>query len=198
MATKQGQSEQLIRLEDFGLATIHITLRGTSPLITHAWSEKAKGMMRDKQMKQASTGKEAKNPKTEFENARYRHADGWDAIPAVSFKNAAVRAATDAEMKMTDARRAFHVRGLDDPELVRIEGPEPVMREDMVRVGNGVADIRYRPQYWPWQVQLEVLFNPRAMSAEQIVNLFRIAGFGVGVAEWRPTCNGSFGMFEVV
>ena len=190
--------ERQIMIPQWNLDMIEISIKGTTPLITHAWSEKAKRQIQDKQGKKASMGREAKDPKAEFQAARYVHAEGWDAIPAVSFKNAAVRAATDAGMKMTDARRAFQVHGVTDPEWVKIEADAPIMREDMVRVGNGAADIRYRPQYWPWGVTLRVRYNPTAVSAEQIVNLFRIAGFGVGVAEWRPTCNGSFGMFEVL
>lgn len=93
---------------------------------------------------------------------------------------------------MTAARGAFHIQG----ELVEIVG-EPKPREDMVRVGMGTADIRYRAEFSPWKVRLSLSYNAGALSPEQIVNLFNIAGFGVGVGEWRPEKDGSYGRFHV-
>jgi len=59
----------LIQLD---LVTIELHLEGTSPLITHAWSEKAKKMMLDKQMGKASKGKEKKDPIADYESSFYR------------------------------------------------------------------------------------------------------------------------------
>ncbi len=39
--------------------------------------------------------------------------------------------------------------------------------------------------------------NSGAISAEQIANLLNTAGFGVGIGEWRPEKNGSYGRFHV-
>ncbi len=172
-----------------------IRLQGDSPLICHAWSEKAKKLMLDKQMKKAKGGKEAKDPEQDFRDSLYPRPEGGYGFPVVAFKAAAVGACRYVDgLPMTVARGAFHVNG----ELVKIEGSEPTMREDMVRVGMGTADIRYRGQFDPWSVQLDIVYNPLALSLEQIVNLFDIAGFGVGVGEWRPEKDGQYGRFHVV
>jgi hypothetical protein len=71
------------------------------------------------------------------------------------------------------------------------------MREDMVRVGMGTADIRYRPEFTEWSVKLPIKYNADAISLDQLVNLFTLAGFGVGVGEWRPERDGQYGMFHV-
>jgi len=42
-----------------------------------------------------------------------------------------------------------------------------------------------------------VQLNTSAVSIEQLANLFVIAGFAVGVGEWRPEKNGQYGRFEV-
>jgi len=185
---------EIIDLPRPDFKTSIITLRGTSPLISHRWSDKAKQMMLAKQMKKASTGKEAKNPEQDFRDSLYTHPDGGYGFPTIAFKACAVRAGTYANQKMTFLRGAFHVIG---GELVRIEG-EPRMREDMVRVANGVADIRYRGEFPSWSCQIRVVYNARAISIEQILNLFRIAGFSVGIGEWRPEKDGVYGMFEVM
>lgn len=183
-----------IEIPSIEIGRIEIKIVGDSPLITHKWSEKAKKQMLDKQMKVASAGREVKDPERDFQDSIYHHPDGGYGFPSVAFKNAAVSACrfTDGT-KMTVARGAFHVEG----EFVKIDGGEPVPREDMVRVGMGTADIRYRAEFTNWVAMIRVSFNKRSLSAEQIINLFSLAGFGVGVGEWRPEKNGQFGRFHV-
>jgi hypothetical protein len=183
---------EMVVLPEFEVRTVHLRLRGTSPLICHKWSDKAKKMILDKQTKKAATGKEAKNPEQDYLDSLYVHPDGGYGFPTIAFKAAAVRAGTYAEQKMTFLRGAFHIDG----ELVKIEG-EPQPREDMVRVGMGVADIRYRGEFPEWSTTLTIRYNARALSLEMLVNLFRIAGFAVGIGEWRPERDGQFGTFEV-
>jgi hypothetical protein len=183
-----------IEVPRFDRGRAAITLAGDSPLICHAWSDKAKKMMLDKQMKKAKGGKEAKDPERDFLDSLYPHPDGGYGFPIVGFKAAAVSACRYVDgLPMTIARGAFHING----ELAKIEGSDPVSREDMVRVGMGTADIRYRGQFDPWSVTLDLVYNPAALSLEQIVNLFNIAGFGVGVGEWRPEKDGQYGRFHV-
>lgn len=185
---------------------MEILLVGDSPLICHAWSKKSTQQMLDKQMKKAKTAKEAKDPDQDFRDSLYHHPDGGYGFPCVAFKSAAVSACRFADgIKMTEARGAFHVVG----EFAKVLGPEPKkrtdalplgqpkMREDMVRIGMGTADIRYRGQFMPWRLNLLVSYNASALSTEQIINLFNLAGFGVGVGEWRPERNGSYGRFHV-
>jgi hypothetical protein len=187
------------------IRTVEIRLVGDSPLICHAWSDKAKKLMLDKQMKKAKSGKEAKDPWRDFCDSMYwltERPESPDAddittarfgFPVVAFKAAAVGACRFVDgVKMTEARGAFHIIG----EMTEIEGT-PEIREDMVRVGMGTADIRYRGEFKEWATTLTVRYNGTALSTEQIVNLFNTAGFGVGVGEWRPEKNGSYGMFHV-
>jgi hypothetical protein len=54
------------------IETVHFKLVGDSPLIVHAWSEKAKRQMLDKQMKKATKAKEAKDPQADYEACFYR------------------------------------------------------------------------------------------------------------------------------
>jgi hypothetical protein len=54
---------QRIELPALKIETVQFTLVGDSPLIVHAWSEKAKRQMLDKQMKKAAKAKEAKDPR---------------------------------------------------------------------------------------------------------------------------------------
>jgi len=182
-----------ISLPRFDLRNLTIKLIGDAPLICHAWSHKAKEEMLNKQMKKAKQAKEAKDPERDFRDSLYTHPDGGWGFPSVAFKAAAVDACSHVDgITKVEARGAFHING----DMLRIIG-EPTPREDMVRIGMGTADIRYRGQFDPWSVIVPIRFNASVLSAEQIVHLFNIAGFGIGVGEWRPQRDGMFGLFHV-
>lgn len=203
MVTK---STTAIELPPLALETVEIPLIGTSPLIVHAWSEKALRAMADKQQRRASRGREAKNPFEDFAGSLYWLSPKPDqvtdveveaarfGVPGVAFKSAAVTACTSTgAITKIAARQAFHVVG----EMVEIIGPPPAMREDVTRIGMGTADLRYRGQFDPWGVRVRVEINTAVISAEQVVNLFALAGFAVGIAEWRPERDGGYGRFRV-
>lgn len=182
-----------ISIPKIDIRQMEITLIGDSPLICNAWSSKAIEMMLAKQMKRAKSAKEAKDPTKDYESSLYKIGPDTYGFPSVAFKSAAVGACRFSDgIKMTEARGAFHVVG----EFVTIEGT-PSPRQDMVRVGMGTADIRFRGEFKIWRAVLPVAYNAAALSVEQITNLFNIAGFGVGVGEWRPERNGSYGRFHV-
>jgi hypothetical protein len=178
--------------ERIDIKRVALRVRGDSPLITHAWSSKAKQMMLDKQMKRGTQAKEAKDPQRDYEESIYRLEDGRPAFPAVGIKACAVRGAKALGMTMADMRAAFHIEG----DLLPIEG-EPRPREDMVRVGMGTADIRYRAEFPEWYIDLPITYNARVVSAEQIVAMLDAGGFGTGLGEWRPEKDGQFGRFHV-
>jgi hypothetical protein len=197
--------EVVIELPKLDLRTMEVTLVGDSPLISHRWSEKAKKEMLDKQMKKAKQAKEAKDPWMDFCESLYwlspmpskpSEKDIEKAtfgFPAVAFKAAAVDACSHvANITKVEARGSFHIQG----DMVKIVGV-PSMREDMVRVGMGTADIRYRGEFRDWRCGFTLRFNANVISPEQILNLFNTAGFAIGVGEWRPQKDGSFGMFHV-
>jgi len=60
---------------------------GDTPLITHAWSEKAKREMLQKQVKAPKAGREARDPQADFVNSLYEMGDGVYGFPATGVKN---------------------------------------------------------------------------------------------------------------
>jgi hypothetical protein len=190
-----------IELPKLDIRTLLVPLVGTSPLICHRWSVKAKTMLLNKQMGKASQGRAHKVPDNDFAESLYVIRAGKDPIygfPAIAFKACAVTSCTSMGKLITkvQARQAFHVEGLDDKEMVTLEGT-PTKRDDTVRIGAGIADIRFRGEFKEWKCVLRIRYNTRVMSRDQVVNLYNTAGFGVGVGEWRPECDGQYGRFEV-
>src|SRR3546814_736162 len=86
MAT--AKTSAAIELPPLKIETVQFLLVGDSPLIVHAWSEKAKKMMLDKQMKKATKAKEAKDPQADYEACFYRTPTGDYRFPTIGLKAA--------------------------------------------------------------------------------------------------------------
>lgn len=186
---------------------------GDTPLITHAWSEKAKKEMLGRQVGAVKAGRAPKDPDQDFVDALYEMGDGTYGFPATGVKNCILSAAhkdkgiarsvtmaalwLDAQMVKT---RPALAKAMCDMPLLRIYGDKPQMREDMVRVGVGLnkkADLAYRPQFTHWGMRISGHFNASAMNAEQLVFLVREAGKDYGLGEWRNEHRGMFGAFHI-
>jgi hypothetical protein len=217
---RKAVDDIVIKISPIKKARLVIRVRGVSPLIVHRWSEKAKREILDKQMKVARGAKQAKDPVEDYFNTMYRFEDGSHGFPAIAFKLSAVEAATQVDgAKKTHMRKAFHVLGdlvkinfTGDPEVQGVfenekvakryekynpTGQLPALREDMVRIAMGTADIRFRAEYQNWSANLLIEYDSQAISPSEIANLLNRAGFSVGVGVWRVEKDGNHGMFEV-
>lgn len=178
-----------------------VTLRliGESPLQMHQWDEKAKAMIREKQAGKKTKTREARDPQREYEAATYRTPDGRYAIPGMAVKRALITAAhKDLGVEKTLVRKAVFVQ--IDPEdngLIPLDTySEPWMREDMMRVGVGSTDLRYRPQFDEWAVIITVEIDAELLTEADLIRLIDRAGFGVGILEGRPEVGRDFGRFR--
>jgi hypothetical protein len=214
MAAKNGD---LVEIRPIDIRKVSIRIVGDTPLIMHAWSEKAKREMLEKQMKVTKTkARDAKNPVEDFIRSMYWLTEmpedmteaGFEkaiasgarfGFPVTAFKQAAISAAyrmgwTKDKMSM---RGAFFIDG-DADQMLEIKGDTPVMREDMVKVGMGTADIRYRGEFRKWYADMVISYNANGQyTIEQIINVINAGGYVCGVGEWRPERDGQYGMFHV-
>lgn len=195
--TEAIQAPATVQMAELRRSRYKITIEGTSPLICHAWSEKAVKQIEDKQQQKTKAPREPKNPAAEFEAAIYRDEQGRACVPARAIKSAVVSAATSLDDKTrypkTKLRQGLFIVG----DLLPIIGPKPTMRTDMVTVGRGSADVRYRPEWKIWSVAFEVEINLSVFSVEEVYNLIELAGFAVGIGEWRPEKDGNNGRFQI-
>lgn len=196
----QAASADAIHIDRIPSETIRIPIVGTTPLIVHRFSEKAKRKMLDA-MQGRKSPKEVKDPEAEYEAAFYRFEDGGYGLPAIAFKSATVGAARfygkDVTMTALKQYLFFHGDiGVDGQMLARIEG-EPRMREDVVRVNRGGTDLRYRPEFPEWSASIDVTYVTSALTRASVLSLIDAGGMGVGVGEWRPERDGSFGTYRI-
>lgn len=195
--TAETKKADPIKLTQIARGRFEVRIIGDSSLIVHNWSKKAKMMMLDKQMKKSKKEKEIREPEEEFKSSLYYCEDGQFGFPATAFKLAAARGAKITDTgKMVDIKCMFHVQGPSDKDHAYIEGV-PTMREDMVRIGMGTSDLRYRAEFKEWGAIFNVEFNTRLNTTEQLLNMFDLGGFHCGVGEWRPETGGDHGRFHV-
>lgn len=180
-----------------------VTLRNKpgSLLVVHAFSEKAKAQIRDKQQKKAKAAKEERKPHEEFLAARHVDAKGRECVPVMTIKKAIVSAATAFDdLTKVALRQAVFVECADDRSAAFVpielyDGSAAVgtMREDAVTIGMNVRGLAYRPEYPEWQLRVRVEYNPRLVSREQLLALIDHAGWGVGIMEGRPERSSALG-----
>lgn len=224
MAIAKKNATELVEIRPLEIKKIAVRIVGDSPLIMHAWSEKAKRMMLEAQMGKAKgKKKEAKSPVDDFVRSMYwltampeyddaaseeekaqafeqAIADGARfGFPVTAFKQAAISAA----YRMGWAKDKVSLRGAffidsDENGMIEIKSDVPIIREDMVKVGMGTADIRYRGEFKNWYADIVVSYNENGQySLENILNILNAGGYICGVGEWRPEKDGQYGMFHV-
>ncbi len=189
-----------LEIDQIKAETIRVPILGTSPLLMHRFSEKAKRQMLDT-MQGRKTPKQPKDPEAEYQAAFYRlkGQDGYG-FPMLAFKDATVSAARfyDKSVTMTSLRQFLFFQGEpgeDGMRMAVIDG-EPHMREDVVRVQRG-TDLRYRPCFPEWTTEIVVTFVLSALTRSSVLSLIDAGGMGVGVGEWRPEKSGDFGTYRI-
>ena len=227
MATKKAENT-LVALKPIEQTKIKVKIIGDSPLIMHAWDAKAKRQVLEPELgiKRAKGDREVKNPAADFASSMYwltpMPAEFTDdaiseamenarfGFPLTGLKQAAISAAYRmgwVKDKMS-LRGAFFIEPTADgyyagdlqinESRTRIDIIPNVMRQDMVKVGMGSADIRYRGEFNNWSAEFMVSFNKNGnYSLDHIINFLNAGGYVCGIGEWRPERDGQFGMFHV-
>jgi hypothetical protein len=159
------------------------------------------------------SGRKARDPQEDYENALYEIKDGVYAFPTTAAKLALMSAAHQdkgiskasilanvwMDCAMYKTRPALAGAVCDMP-LTRIYGAKPQMREDMVRVGSGLnktSTLAYRAQFFPWAAKITGRFNPTQVPPEALAFLFAEAGRACGLCDWRNEKRGVFGAFHL-
>ena len=212
-----AKTENIISIVPLDIQTVKIRIIGDAPLLVHAWDEKAKKMMLDVQMGVTRTkAKAKKDPFADFINSMYwiegkpkeDTPEAFEKAVASGVKwgfpvGAIKQAANSAAYRMKWVKNQMELRGTyflksEYGDLGEIKGCIPHIREDMVKVGMGVADIRYRGQFDNWYMDFDLEYNASgAVTLEQIINCINGGGYACGIGEWRPEKDGSFGRFHV-
>jgi hypothetical protein len=225
MATKKVP--EVVKIKPIKDISTTVRLVGDTPLIVHKWSEKAKRMLpawpEDGPKSDITEQKEYAGPMESFMNALY-----WITPKPEEFSEAAFAEAVNSGARFGFRVEAFKnaaidaayskkwipnkksVKGLffiqpdfvdgEGNQLVEIKGCVPEMREDIVILSGMTRkpDLRWRPQFSNWYVDLNIRFDADGIySLQDIVNMLNAGGRYSGIGEYRPEKDGQFGMFHV-
>jgi hypothetical protein len=200
---------EVVKISPVNFQTIAVTIVGTAPLLQCAFSAKARSKMAQAQSagQQARSKKvrEARDFESDYQAAFHRDEHGRAGHPAAAFRNAAISACRLVGFQMTKAKLSIFVEhdsldAVDGTPLVWVQGT-PERSEMMGRNATGVADIRIRPLWREWRIDLRVRFDADQFSTSDVLNLLDRAGQQVGIGEGRPDSRESngmgFGVFQV-
>lgn len=202
-------TSNLVSISAPKIQTASFTLVGTSPLVQARFSAKAKQAMMAK-MEAGSTSKgkkirEARDFDQDCKDAMHVGVDGRPGVPAGAFRNAMISACRLVGFKMTLAKLSVFVEAdtfdaVDGVPLVHINGDWE--RLDMnTRNATGVIDIRVRPMWRQWSMNLRVKYDEDQFTLTDVSNLLLRAGVQVGIGEGRHDSKSStglgFGCFKI-
>lgn len=184
------------------IQTATFRLIGESPFVQARFSAKAKNMMMSK-MAAGSTAKgkkvrEARDFDQDCKDAMHIGIDGKAGVPAGAFRNAMISACRLVGFKMTLAKLSVFVDAdtfdaVDGVPLVHLHGNWE--RLDMhTRNATGVVDIRVRPMWREWHIDLRVKFDEDQFTLTDVSNLLMRAGAQVGIGEGRHDSKASTGL----
>ena len=215
------KKEEVVQMPPIEMNRVLVTIEGITPLLIHRFDPKAERMMLEaqKQSTQNKTKKrEAKNEWADLIGATYWldekepaemteeafhaaiTAGAKTGFPITGVKQAAISAAYRKKWvpNQTELKATMFLKGLDQAEMLTINGM-PEMKMDHVRIGAGkTADIRFRPIYREWEASFILEYDANGgWSLNNLVNIINAGGMFVGIGEWRPEKDGDFGRFKV-
>jgi hypothetical protein len=184
-------------------------LEGTAPYMQARFSEKSISKIRATQEAGSqSRGKkvrEARDFKADYKAAMHVSEEGWVGVPAGAFRTAMIDVCRLVGYHMTLAKLSVFVEAdgidvVDGTPLVKLKGKHE-MNISGVRNATGVLDLRSRPMWRRWSIDLRVRWDEDQFSLSDVTNLLNRAGQQCGIGEGRPNSRKStgigFGTFKI-
>jgi len=182
------------------MKTIHVEIRGVTPLLIHRFGEEAE---QSKQTRNVMV--ETRDPRKEAEKVAYVAKDGTFYFSAAAIPGAMGSAGSNHKMKGSRKSLRYVV-----PSAVRMTG-------DTVTILNGHGPatgfevdarpvtipatkgrvMRYRPRFDQWGAEFDLLINETQLTVENAHKLLTEAGESIGIGDFRPEKRGPFGTFRV-
>jgi hypothetical protein len=142
--------------------------------------------------------KKLRNFDKEYELCFYYTSNKKHGVPVSAFTSAILDSCVALNIQKTTVKRAIRLLG----DIAEIKYKKINRRIDNPRRSgrNSTPDVRHRPEFIDWNVELIIQYDEDQVTPEQIINLINAAGFTSGIGDWRPSAPkscGTHGMFRV-
>ena len=183
------------------MKTIHVEIRGTSPLLIHRYGEGSEQAKSTRRIRATTT-----NPRKEAEANAYVAKDGTFYFSAFAIPNAMGSAGANHKATGTRKTLRFVVPGavrmpVEAITILDGDGPATAFEVDSRPVTIPATKgriMRHRPRWDQWGAAFEFTLDDDLLSVEMAQQLLTEAGVGVGIGDFRPEKRGPFGCFRVV
>lgn len=202
MAAKKDTEISVMRIER---GRIDFAVRGATPLICHAMSQKVQRDLLLPPAKKNAAEKASSlkhQPLQEFRASMYNARDPESPtriiMPAVCFKKAIMGAALDIPgSSKAQIGRLVSIGG--GPEVSIFGIPQLMMSVTRSADINRTPDVRTRAILPEWACFVSVEYTVPLLKEQAIVNLMAAAGVMNGIGDWRvQKGSGNFGQYELV
>lgn len=182
------------------MKTVHVEIRGTTPLLIHRFGEDAEQSKATRKMLVSTY-----DPREEATKHAYIAKDGTFFFSAFAIPNAMGAAGSNHKMKGSRKTLRFVV-----PSAVRVttdtitilngSGPAKSFEVDSRPVTIPATKgriMRHRPRFDTWGAEFDLVINDDHLDLSISQQLLTEAGQSIGIGDFRPEKRGPFGTFRV-
>lgn len=188
-------------LKPVDIKHMDIPVEGVSPLLIHKFSDEAMQAIKDKHAGNVIVKNKNLTLEEKIRRCIHKMDDGTIGFPVSGFHKGMVECAPYLQnVSKKLVKGAVKIIGDKNSPLMTIKYKKMTPQEDHAPLPMVAGNITARPRFDGWNCKLHVQFNASQISAEQIVNLLNLAGFHMGLGDWRPSSPksaGSYGMYKV-
>lgn len=184
-----------IKIDPIKIGEMKVEIIGTSPLLMEKMSDEVAQGLTDIMEGKGRDKKKIRDFGNEVESKIHRTSDGKVGFPTSGFKKALVESAPYMDGMNKKLANSIIIVGFITPISFKEQVVNKVIGRDSGR--NRSPRPIWRPEFRDWSCELKVRYNSALITPEQIIGLFKLAGFHIGVGGWTPQHSGQFGMFTI-
>jgi len=174
-----------------------VRIRGVSPLLMHRNSPEMELLLKKARNNEAKQKVEEEN----YHLYLYVDGDGRPYVPDIMLQRCFIEAAKEFQQQ---GRRKKTYKNVVAGGLVTIlEEKIPIISQGGYKPDKRFVKVqrnrvlRVRPRFDDWELEFTLAID-ESLDEEVIEQIIRYAGSYVGIGDFRPTCSGPFGRFELV
>jgi len=177
------------------MTTINVELTGVTPLLMNS----PKAMLTQTSATRSTLQKP--DPKKEAESKAYQTSKGMLYIPATAVFSAMINGASFKKAGKFALKPILSGNVRVEPDEISLGTKHYEIDIRTVVIAQGRKKnriIRARPRIDNWKVNFKIVYNEQAIADADIIKQCLVdAGYRVGLLDFSPRNNGSFGTFKV-